>query len=276
MKRAQLIVAGLAVVAGIGAFMLSGGKPKTVIVEKQVQAEAKGPPMDEILVATKNVSIGSTLDEKNMAWRPWPKDSVAKTYVSKAANPKGLDDYKGALTRNALLSGDPINTARVAKGERGGVMAALLPEGMRAIAVPISPETGAGGFILPNDRVDVLLTRKERATNANGRDNVVSETILPNVRVMAIDQTIQEKDGEKVVVGRTATLELSPRQAETLSMAKQLGELSLTLRSLADSAKANPSSDATPSLNKPDKPDDSPGSMTIIRFGVSNQVPMSR
>jgi pilus assembly protein CpaB len=273
MKRAQLIVAGLAVVAGIGAFMLSGGKPKTVIVEKQVAVEAKGPPMDEILVVTKNVPVGGMLDEKNMVWKPWPKDSVGKFYVTKAASPKGIEDYGGARARSSLMAGEPVNTARVAKGDKGGVMASLLPEGMRAIAVSISPETGAGGFILPNDRVDVLLTRKERAATANTRDNVVSETILPNIRVLAIDQTIQEKDGEKVVVGRTATLELSPRQTETLSMAKQLGDLSLTLRSLADAAKAVPSADGTLNLNKPDE---SPGSMTIIRFGVSNQVPVSR
>ena len=273
MKRAQLIVAGLAVVAGLGAFMLSGGKPKTVVVEKQVQVEAKGPPMDEILVVTKNVPIGGSLDDKNMTWKPWPKDSVGKLNITKAQNPKGLEEYKGALTRSPLMAGDPINTARIAKGDRGGVMAALLPEGMRAFAVTISPETGAGGFILPNDRVDVLLTRKERAANAATRDNIVSETILSNIRVMAIDQTIQEKDGEKVVVGRTTTLELSPRQAESLSMAKQMGEISLTLRSLADGAKSGTNNDAVLNLNKPE---DTTSSMTIIRNGVSNQIPVNR
>jgi pilus assembly protein CpaB len=272
MKRAQLIVAGLAVVAGIGAFMLSGGKPKTVVIEKPVlTAEPKGPPMDEVLVATKNIAIGSMLDERNMAWKPWPKDSIAKTYIIKTANPKGLTDYSGALTRSPLLAGEPINTVRIAKGEKGGVMAALLPEGMRAIAVSISPETGAGGFILPNDRVDVLLTKKERGGAGGGRDSVVSETILPNVRVLAIDQTIQEKDGEKVVVGRTATLELSPRQAESLSMSKQLGEISLALRSLADVAKS-PADTSTGYKKK----DEEPGSITVIRFGVPLQVPVSR
>jgi pilus assembly protein CpaB len=270
MKRAQLIVAGLAVVAGIGAFMLSGGKPKTVVVEKQVQVENKGPPMEEVLVVTKNLSIGGLLTEKNMAWKPWPKDSVGKAFITKAANPKGLEEYNGSLARSPFTAGDPVNTARVAKTDKGGVMAALLPEGMRAVAVPISPETGAGGFILPNDRIDVLLTRKERAATANARDNVLSETILSNIRVMAIDQTIQEKDGEKVVVGRTATLELSPRQAESLSMSKQLGEISLVLRSLADSGKAT-GTDAPARERK----DEGTGTMTIIRNGVSMQVPMN-
>lgn len=199
------------------------------------------------------------------------KGSVSKFYVTKAENPKGLDDYKGALARSPLMAGDPVNTARVAKGDKGGVLAALLPEGMRGVAVVISPETGAGGFILPNDRVDVLLTRKERApNNSNARDSVVTETILPNIRVLAIDQTLQEKDGEKVVVGRTATLELSPRQAESLQMAKSLGDISLTLRSLADAK--TPQNGDVPNF----KAEDTTSSMTIIRNGVSVQVPVNR
>ncbi len=274
MKRAQLIVAGLAIVAGVGAFMLSGSKaPKTIVIEKTV--EAQGPPVEEILVVTKNVPIGATLTPQNMAWRLWPKDSVAKFYVTKAANPKGIDDYSNSVARTTFSAGDPVNSARVAKGDRGGVMAALLPQGMRAIALSISPETSAGGFILPNDRVDVLLTRKERATTNSGRDNVISEIIMSNIRVMAIDQTIQEKDGEKVVVGRTATLELSPRQTESLAMAKQLGELSLVLRSLADLAKNPPGSGSSdgPDLRRAEEP---AGSVTIIRFGIPLQVPVSR
>jgi pilus assembly protein CpaB len=116
-------------------------------------------------------------------------------------------------------------------------MAAILPTGMRALSTDISPETGAGGFILPNDHVDVILTRRDRDAEASngGVEAHVSETILNNVRVLAIDQTIEEKGGQRVVVGKTATLELSPRQAERLTLAHQLGTLSLALRSLVDS-----------------------------------------
>ena len=114
-------------------------------------------------------------------------------------------------------------------------MAAVLDKGMRAVSTEISPETGAGGFILPNDRVDVILSRRDReAEKAGGADAQVSETILTNVRVLAIDQTLEEKNGQRVVVGKTATLELTPRQAETLALSRQLGTLSLALRSLAD------------------------------------------
>src|SRR5437879_9011294 len=113
-------------------------------------------------------------------------------------------------------------------------MAAILPSGMRAISTEISPETGAGGFILPNDRVDVILSKREKNPDRTGPDTVNSEIILTNVRVLAIDQAPKEKDGQNAVVGRTVTLELKPEQAETLARARQSGTLQLALRSIAD------------------------------------------
>ncbi len=139
-----------------------------------------------------------------------------------------------------------------AKGS--GFMAAILPSGMRAVSTQISPETGAGGFILPNDRVDVIMTPRGRDDKGGER---TSETILRNVRVLAIDQTVEEKNGQKVVVGKTATLELSPSQAETLALSQQLGVLSLALRSIADGTLE-------------EKPDDSARhNVNVVRFGVS-------
>ena len=114
-------------------------------------------------------------------------------------------------------------------------MAAILPTGMRAVSTEISPETGAGGFILPNDRIDVILSKREKNPDRSGAPDVVnSEIILANVRVLAIDQAPKEKDGQNAVVGRTVTLELKPEQAETLARARQSGTLSLALRSIAD------------------------------------------
>ena len=118
-------------------------------------------------------------------------------------------------------------------------MAAILPSGMRAVSTEISPETGAGGFILPNDRVDVILSRRPKEDDKTATaPQPTSETILTNVRVLAIDQTVEEKNGQRVVVGKTATLEIAPRQAETLTQSRQLGTLSLALRSLLDASKA--------------------------------------
>ncbi len=142
-------------------------------------------------------------------------------------------------------------------------MAAILPTGMRAISTEISPETGAGGFILPNDKVDVILTKRDKASerSSGAADTINSETILTNIRVLAIDQTVGEKDGQKVVVGKTATLELKPEQAESLARARQSGTLSLALRSLVDANQPNTNEES----GKRD-------SVDIVRFGVSTTM----
>ncbi|HVI15391.1 MAG TPA: Flp pilus assembly protein CpaB, partial [Pseudolabrys sp.] len=144
-----------------------------------------------------------------------------------------------------------------------GFMAAILPSGMRAISTQISPETGAGGFILPNDHVDVILTRRERDADkqSNGGDSYNSGTILSNVRVLAVDQTVEEKNGQKVVVGKTATLELTQPQAELLAVSQQLGTLSLALRSLTDAMRDDPKSE--------ERPDGRGNRVNVVRFGVS-------
>ena len=141
-------------------------------------------------------------------------------------------------------------------------MAAVLPAGKRAISTEISAETGAGGFILPNDHVDVLLTRRDKqAEKSAGVEIHTSEIILSNVRVLAIDQTVEEKNGQRVVIGKTATLELTPPQAETLALARQLGTISLALRSLVDfDAKEKPETDDGGGRRN---------SVNMVRFGVT-------
>ena len=144
-----------------------------------------------------------------------------------------VKDFVGAIVRTPIAAGEPIPDSKVVLAEGGGFMAAVLPHGMRAIALDVSPETGAGGFILPNDDVDVILTRRDKwAEKMAGVEKYISETILRNVRVLAVDQSIEEKDGQKVVVGKTATVALDPQQAQTLALARQVGTVSLTLRSL--------------------------------------------
>jgi pilus assembly protein CpaB len=141
-------------------------------------------------------------------------------------------------------------------------MAAILPTGMRAVSTEISPETGAGGFILPNDRVDVILSKREKNPDRTGPADVVnSEIILANVRVLAIDQAPKEKDGQNTVVGKTVTLELKPEQTETLARARQSGTLSLALRSIADLNAVETKSDDAPKRGE---------SVNVVRFGISS------
>src|SRR5262249_44720494 len=141
----------------------------------------------------------------------------------------------GSIARYPFIAGEPIREPKLVKANGSGFMAAILPTGMRAVSTEISPETGAGGFILPNDRVDVLLTRRDKNPDAKSNGDIVhSEIILSNVRVLAIDQAPKEQEGKNAVVGKTVTLELKPEQAETLARSRQMGTLSLALRSIVD------------------------------------------
>ena len=245
------------------AWMLAGNSPEpqpTVVVEKE-KVDAV-----EVLVAASDIGMGRQLNEADVRWQKWPQELASDRFITKKTDPDGINEITGSIARASLLAGEPINKAKLAKFDRG-FMSAILPKGMRAISTEISPETGAGGFILPNDRVDVILTKRDSVAEEAGVSNAyVSETILANVRVLAIDQQIEEQDGGQVVVGKTATLELHPEQAEVLALAKQLGELSLALRSLEDSA---------PDSGGPQMVDaigGGAGSVTMLKFGKARQV----
>lgn len=255
MKFARIAVLAIAIIAGGTAAMLVGGDepPPPRVVEKQT-------PTSQVLVASAEIGMGQVIGAEVLGWRSWP-ESGAAGFITKSAQPEAMDELKGAIARQPFVAGEPIRMQKLVKADGSGFMSAILPSGMRAVATEISAETGAGGFILPNDRVDVILTRKD---DGGGDDRFSSETILTNVRVLAIDQRVSERDGEKVVVGRTATLELLPRQTEVLALARQLGSLSLALRALVDS---NPNGLAGAG------PEDSFGrrgsNMTVIRYGIA-------
>ena len=182
--------------------------------------------------------------------------------MRRTEKPDAIEQLSGAIARSPFVAGEPIREAKLIKANGSGYMAAVLDKGMRAVSTEISPETGAGGFILPNDRVDVILSRRDReAEKAGAADTQVSETILSNIRILAIDQTLGEKDGQKVVIGKTTTLELTPRQAETLALSRQLGTLSLALRSLADAGEIT--------LPDDDRASGRRAGINTVRFGIS-------
>ena len=169
------------------------------------------------------------------------------------------------IARAPFIAGEPIREPKLVKANGSGFMAAILPTGMRAVSTEISTETGAGGFILPNDRVDVILTRRDKNPEKGGPDIVNSEIILPNVRVLAIDQAPKEKEGQNALVGRTVTLELKPEQAETLARSRQSGTLSLALRSITD---INMAENHTEEEAAPRKG----GSINVVRYGVQSST----
>jgi pilus assembly protein CpaB len=227
MKIARIIVLGIAGIAGIGAAILSTSQNSTppTAPEPAVQTE-----MTEILVAKSDLGIGDRISPQNVQWEPWPTTATSDQYVRK---PAGIDQISGAVVRTPFVGGEPIRQTKLIKADGAGYIAAMLPSGMRAMQIEISAETAAVGFILPKDRVDLILTRTDRSPT--GVDEFSSETLLTNVPVLAIDQNIEEKNGQHVVPGKFATLELTLRQAETVALARRLGTLSLVLRSLAES-----------------------------------------
>jgi pilus assembly protein CpaB len=262
MKAARLVVLGIAVAAGGLAAILAGGGSDQPPPPPPV---AQVPTVD-VLVAQNDIGIGTALSERDLQWQTWPASASNPAFVLKKDRPDAIQQYVGSIVRVPMAAGEPVRDNKVIKAKGSGYMAAILPSGMRAISTEISPETGAGGFILPNDRVDVILSRRDHeAEKATGVEAQVSETILSDVRVLAIDQLVQEKDGQRVVVGKTATLELTQRQAETLASARHTGSLLLTLRSIVD---------ANGSKQTPDDGEDAGrrSRLNMIRFGITTSV----
>lgn len=258
MRPIQIVILLFALVAaggaGLMAMRLAGREPETVTVVEQAPVE-----YDEVLVAAEDIRIGSAITEERVRWQTWPKGAPAEQYLVKGANPSALDDVKGMLARSSFAAGEPIQMRKLVRTDRGFLSAVLKP-GMRASAVRVTSVATAGGFILPEDRVDILLTR-------NGADGKVqSETILTDIRVLAIDQTVEQVGEEKqavVVAQDSATLELTPDQVEIVAQAQQMGTLSLALRPLAEA-----NTDSQPARSR-----EQAAGVNLVRYGISTRVP---
>lgn len=257
MKAARLVVLGVAIAAGGLAALLAGGS------DEQAPAPAPVAQLDtvDVLIAQKDIGMGHAVAPDDVKWQMWPTAAAGPNMIRKTDKPNAIEEISGSIARGTFSTGEPIQEAKLIKANGSGYMAAVLPKGMRGISLEISPETGAGGFILPGDRVDVILSRLDKeAGRISGFDVPVSETILRNVRVLAIDQTVEEKNGQKVVVGKTATLEMAPRQTEVLALGRQKGTLSLALRSIVDGAGSAEGGEGE---------DRAINGVNIIRFGIN-------
>ncbi|MDU0960150.1 MAG: Flp pilus assembly protein CpaB [Bradyrhizobium sp.] len=262
MNTARVVVLTIAVGAGgVAAYLASGSDDRPA----PVAAVAPTVETVEVLVAKSDINLGQSLKPEHLQWQSWPAATTSSSFIQRKDRSKGDAEVTGMIARAPFIAGEPIREQKLVKSDGSGFMAAILPAGMRAISTEISPETGAGGFILPNDRVDVLLSKRERnPEQPNAGDVISSEIILSNIRVLAIDQAPKEKDGQTTVVGKTVTLELKPEQAETLARARQSGTLSLALRSIADINVAENRSDEN-SRRRGD-------SVAVIRFGIPSTM----
>lgn len=264
MTPVRMTILGVALVAGVGSVALlargmaaSQEKPRPVIVAAAPAAQ----PTVRVLVARHDLAVGDKIGPADMNWQAWPAEALNPAFITDGpaktsptqnnlinAASKAADAAKaslanpadgagaqmvGAMVRDPILAGEPLVQSKVVHAGAAGVMAVTLDPGMRAMALPLSAESAAGGFILPGDHVDVVLSRQ---ADAPGGGHIFStSTVMKNVRVLAVDQNtgVQKSNA---VVGATATVEVSPSQAELLVLAKAQGSLTLVLRSYADAA----------------------------------------
>lgn len=264
MNTARIVVLVIALGAGgVAAYLASGfdNKPAAVL------PVAEKLPMVEVLVAKNDIQLGQAVKPEDLQWQTWPAATASSAFIRRDNRPEAQTQIAGSIARVPLMQGEPIREQKLVKAEGSGFMAAILPSGMRAVSTEISAETGAGGFILPNDRVDIVLTRRLKNPDTNGptggNDLILSEVILTNIRVLAIDQAPKEKDGQNAVVGKTVTLELKPDQVAALSAARQGGTLTLALRSIVDANAID--------LKLDDQTAKRSGGVNVIRYGVPAQ-----
>ena len=259
MKRAQLLGIAIAGVCGLGAFfgvMSLIGNKQTRVVKEEVTTNTT-----QVLVARTEIGLGQITGPESFRWLDWPQNAVSPSYIQRSARPNAIKDVENSVARAPMLPGEPVTAMKLVKPGDGGVLAAILPAGMRAISTRIKEETGVGRLILPNDHVDVILTQRRRGRA--GGDEFVSDTLFRNVRVLAIGQLIEAKDGKKLAEGNTATLELTPRQSENLALANSMGEISLALRSIADIDSKEQQATG---------PDKRGNSIRVLRYGVKSRA----
>jgi pilus assembly protein CpaB len=263
MNPVRLLIVLVAAVSAIGLAVVMqrafSGKPAVPVA---AAAPVAGKPMTQVLVAKHDLAIGARLTGDDVTWQPWPTEAVNAAFITNgAAVPKaggakgaaatvaatatdmigGVDPAKaveGAIVRDPILTGEPVTPRKIVRGGDGGYLSVVLQPGKRAMAVPITSETAVGGFILPGDRVDVLQTheapRNSNDNNDSGGKQLVAETILQNVRVLALDQSTTAEKDAKSIVAATATIEVGPIDAEVLTKAKAMGPVTLSLRAYTD------------------------------------------
>jgi pilus assembly protein CpaB len=232
MRALMFVLAiGSAVVAALLAKGVLGRKPDTQVTE------VVAVKTSDVLVVAKDVLMGEKFANGTLAWKSWPTDNVVPTMITKDIKPDAIKEYTDARARIAIYQGETVMDRKVLLPGKGGFMSSIIPKGMRAISVSISSRSSAGGFILPDDRVDVILTRKAGQGGNNDAQAVSSETVISNVRVLAVNQVYQPKgEADTVTVdkGENATIEVTLHQAEVIEMVESSGELSLALRSIAE------------------------------------------
>jgi pilus assembly protein CpaB len=262
----SIIIVAIAAICALGAALLVGKLFVHRAPAAPVVVAAPTKPMAQVMVAQHDLPVGTALASGDLAWQPWPVDSLNPAFITDGQAPQAaptgstavvaanfsraavgavtkgpMDALYGAIVREPILAHEPVTNAKLVRGGEGGFMAVTLRPGMRALAVPVNASTAAGGFILPGDRVDVLQSHQQEGNTSGGgsalfasRSGQVAQVLLRNVRVLAIDQATKAPKNASSVIGAVATLEVPAADADVVVRAKAQGEIILALRSYSD------------------------------------------
>jgi pilus assembly protein CpaB len=234
-KKIMLLVGALliaAVTAIMARNMFAGAGAE------QAAAAPAVPVGPKVLVARKALPVGTIIDAESLTYQPWPKELMQSAYYVEGAPDADMQKLLGTVVRYQVTAGQPLTRGALVGPQDRGFLAAALGPGMRAITVPVNASTGVAGFVFPGDRVDMVLTQEVQG-GGDGPALKASETIVRNIRVLATDQRVDSKgeDGkDEVKTFSNVTLEVTPRIAEKIAVAQSVGQLSLVLRSIADSS----------------------------------------
>lgn len=225
--RTPILLAVAVIIAAATAFAVKGR------ISDNAAPQANQPAIvsSRVLVAKVDISAGSFIrSEADLEWVAFPAENIPATYIKE--DQQAASVFDGAVARSNISAGEPITSARIVKPDEGGFMSAVLTPGKRAVSIAVNATTGNAGFIFPGDQVDLILTHQVKEDTESGAEVAASETFIENARVLAVDQRFNSKESE-VVLARTVTLEVTPKQAEMINIASDLGRISLSLRSLA-------------------------------------------
>jgi pilus assembly protein CpaB len=246
MSPMRLIILLVAAGAAIAAVFLvrAAGAPAPAAAATAEVVRPKELPSKQILVAKAAIPVGKAVTIDDLKWQAWPENAPTGAFIDEKKEPEALKKMVGAIARFDLVEGEPITATKLVHAGNASFMAAMLTPGTRAASIEISPETAAGGFIQPNDRVDVVVIRELEDDQASGgMPKVRSDLILANIRVLAIDGIYAppKPEGEDAaagqgaaLIGTRATLELAEKDVVVINAAKKAGDLALSLRSIAD------------------------------------------
>lgn len=235
--RIIILLLALAAAGGAAFLVLQLSKPQVVtqtVTQSETVVKEKEVSDTQVLTVTRDFVVGETIKTEDLQWSYWPKANLVEGFYVYTVVPASAEELNGAVVKTALYKGEPLLPQKIVKKGEQGILAAMMNPEMRAVSIEISAETASGGFVLPNDRVDLILTYDQKSQPERGiAERTVASTIIQNVRILAIDQNYAvNAEGETYRLGSTATIEVTPREAELVAMAQRLGKVTLSLRPL--------------------------------------------